>query len=90
MIDKKQPENVEYFNYLGRMITSDARCVREIKSRIDVEKQHLITRRIFTSKLDLNLKSKLVMCYIWSIAFIGAENWTLRIVDRKYLESCEM
>jgi hypothetical protein len=29
-----QFENVEYFNYLGSMITSDARCTREIKSRI--------------------------------------------------------
>jgi hypothetical protein len=26
MIDQKQPENVEHFNYLGGMITNDARC----------------------------------------------------------------
>jgi hypothetical protein len=26
MIDQKQLENVEYFNYLGSMITNDARC----------------------------------------------------------------
>jgi hypothetical protein len=26
MIDQKQPDNVEYFNYLGNMITNDARC----------------------------------------------------------------
>jgi hypothetical protein len=30
MIDEKQPENVEYFNYLGSMITTDARGTREI------------------------------------------------------------
>ena len=34
MIDQKQPENVEYFNYLGRRITNDARCTCEIKSRV--------------------------------------------------------
>jgi hypothetical protein len=33
-IDQKQLENEEYFNYLGSMITNDARCTREIKSRI--------------------------------------------------------
>jgi hypothetical protein len=33
MIDEKQLENVEYVNYLGSMI-KDARCTREIKSRI--------------------------------------------------------
>jgi hypothetical protein len=27
-------ENVEEFNYLGSMITNDARCTREIKARI--------------------------------------------------------
>jgi hypothetical protein len=26
IIDQKQLENVEYFNYLGSMITNDARC----------------------------------------------------------------
>jgi hypothetical protein len=26
MIDQKQVQTVEYFNYLGRMITNDARC----------------------------------------------------------------
>jgi hypothetical protein len=37
-IDQKQLENMEYFNYLGSMITNDARCTREIKSRIAMAK----------------------------------------------------
>jgi hypothetical protein len=37
-IDQKQLENVEYFNYLGSMITNDARCTREIKYRIATAK----------------------------------------------------
>jgi hypothetical protein len=36
------------------------------------------------------LRKKLVKCYIWSIALYGAETWTLRKVDQKYLESFEM
>ena len=44
----------------------------------------------FTSKLDLNLKKKLMKCYIWSIALYGAETWKLRKADQKYLESFEM
>jgi hypothetical protein len=28
-------------------------------------------------------------CYIWSIALYGADTWTLRAVDQKYLESFE-
>jgi hypothetical protein len=30
-----------------------------------------------TSKLDLNFRKKLVVCYIGSIALYGAETWTL-------------
>ena len=41
----------------------------------------------FTSKSDFNLRKKLVKFYIWSIALHGAETWTLRKVDQKYLES---
>jgi hypothetical protein len=54
------------------------------------QKQHSTRRRLFTSKLDLNLGKKLVKCYIWSIALYGAEMWTLWKVDQKYLESFEM
>ena len=44
---------------------------------------------LFTSKLDLNLRKKIVKCYIWSIAFYGAENWTHRKMDKNYFGSFE-
>jgi hypothetical protein len=33
-------------------------------------------RAHFTSTLDLELRKKLVKCYIWSIALYSAETWT--------------
>jgi hypothetical protein len=48
MIDQKQLENVEYFNYLGNMITNDARCTREIKSRIVMAKAAFNKKNLFT------------------------------------------
>jgi hypothetical protein len=47
-------------------------------------------RALFTSKMDLELRKKLVKCYILSIAIYSAETWTLRAVDQKHLESFEM
>ena len=38
-------------------------------------------KNLFTSKLDLNLKKKLVKCYVWSMALYDAETWTLRATD---------
>jgi len=47
-------------------------------------------KTLFSSKLDLNLRKKLIKWYIWSMALYGAETWTLRAADQKYLESFEM
>ena len=47
-------------------------------------------RALFTRTLDLSLRKKLIKCYIWSIAFYGAETWTIRAVDEKHLETLEM
>jgi len=38
----------------------------------------------------LELRKKLVKCYIWRIALYDAETWTLRAVDQKRQESFEM
>jgi hypothetical protein len=90
MVDQKQLENVEYFNYLGSMITNYARCTREARSRIALTKAAVNKKTLLTSKLELVLRKTLVKCYIWSIALYGAKNWTLWKVDQKYLEYFEM
>jgi hypothetical protein len=73
------------------MLTNDGRCTCEIKSRIAMAKASFNKKRArFTSKMDLDLRKKLVKCYIWSIALYGAEIWTLREVDQKHLESFEI
>jgi len=77
VIDQKRQENAEYFNSLGSMITYDARCTREIKSRIAMVKKggaFNMKNNISSSKLGLNLRKRLMKCYIWSVGLCGAEN----------------
>jgi hypothetical protein len=70
---------------------NDGRCTRENKSRIVMAKAAFNKKKtLFTSKLDLNLRKKLVKCYIWSMVLYGAETWKLRAADQKYLGSFEM
>jgi hypothetical protein len=38
MVDKKQPEYVEYFNCLGNITVNDARCTRQMKARTAMAK----------------------------------------------------
>jgi len=91
MIDQKQLRNVECFKYLGSMLTNDGRCTCEIKYRIAMANAAFNKKKnLFTSTLDLNLRKKLIKCYIWSMAFYGAETCTLWAADQKHLESFEM
>jgi hypothetical protein len=60
------------------------------KLRITTPKATFNKKILFTSRLDINLKKTLVDCYVWSIAFYGAETKTLWKVDQKYLGNCEM
>jgi len=76
---------MEYFKCLGSMITNDARCTHEIKSKISMANETFNkTKTLLTSKLDSNLRKKLVNCYIWSIALYGAKIWGVQKVDQKY------
>ena len=65
---------MECFKYLGSMLTNDGRCTCEIKSRIAMAKAAFNKKKnLFTSTLDLNLRKKLVKCYILSMVLYGAE-----------------
>ena len=76
--------------FLSSVSINNGLCKCEIKSRIAIAKAVFNKKKtLFTNKLGLNLRKKLVKCYIWSMALYGAENWTLRAADQKYLESFE-
>jgi len=83
---------VECFKYLGGILTNDGRrCTCEIKCRIAMAKAAFNKKRtLFTSTLDLELRKKLMKCYIWSTALYGAETWTVRAADQKQLEIFKM
>ena len=75
-IDQKQLKNIKCFKYLGSVLTDNGRCTCEIKPRTAMAKAAFNKKKyLFTNKLDLNLRKKLVKCYVWSMAVYGAENW---------------
>jgi hypothetical protein len=65
MIDQTQLVNVDSFKYLDSMLTNDGRCICEINSRIATNKAAFNKKRaLFTNKMDLELRKKLVKCYV--------------------------
>jgi hypothetical protein len=61
MIDHKQLENLEYFNYVGSVITNNIRCTAEINYRISFSRATFNKKRaLFTCKLDVKETSKML------------------------------
>jgi hypothetical protein len=86
-MDQTQLQNVEYLNSL----INNARCTREIKSRIVVAKSAFNKKKnLFTSKLDLDLRNKPLECHLCNPALYRPDTWTLLKADQKYLETFTM
>jgi hypothetical protein len=58
MTDQKQLENLEYFNYLGSIITNYARCTGEIKSIIVMEKVALSMKENLYKQIGVKVKEE--------------------------------
>jgi hypothetical protein len=66
MRNSREPYPIQIMIDQKQLITNDTRCTREIKSRIAMAKAAFNKKKhLFTSKLDLQFKDKLVKCYIW-------------------------
>jgi hypothetical protein len=82
---------MEYFKYFGGITRDVGRFTREIGSRVAMSKVTFNRKKtLFTSKLDLHLRKKLVKYYIWIIALCGAVTWTVWKGHQKRMESFEM
>jgi len=80
-LDGQQIEQEQEFRYLGSLISDDGYCYKEIASRIGIAKkvfQESDKRKLFTGKINLELKKRIVKCLVWSVATYAAETWTLR------------
>jgi hypothetical protein len=59
MTDQKQLQNVEYFSYVGGLITGDATRISEVKSRIAMASAAVSKKRaLLTRRRNLNLRNK--------------------------------
>lgn len=91
-LEGQELEQVDNFRYLGGLIKSNGGCTEEIRSRIGMGKiayekvKDLLTAR----RIPLKLRKRFAKCYVWSVVLYGAETWTLRKKEERFLESFEM
>ena len=85
-------KQVQEFEYLGSIITSDVKSDKDIKRRIAIAKKKFIEKKsIFTnSKISIETRKRFLKCYIWSDFLYGSESWTICAEMKRKLEATEM
>ena len=85
-------ERVKRYRYLGSLITDDWRSILEIKGRIAMAKDAFNRKKnlLCSTGLNLQLRKRLVKCYVWSVLMYGSEAWTMGKRERDRIEAFEM
>jgi len=52
-------------------------------------KKVFMEKELFTGKMNVELKKRIMKCLVWSVALYAAQTWTLTQTDRR-LEAFEM
>ena len=75
IIDRIEIKQVNKFETLGNLITSDAKSDQEIKQRIGITKTDVKSMSNMLAARNINNQTKLrfTKCYIWSTMMYGCE-----------------
>ena len=85
-------KQVTSFKYLGSLVDEDGRCDKEIRARIGMAKANFGKMRtvLASLNLDIQLRIRMLKCYVWSGLLYGCESWTISKEMQKRLEATEM
>ena len=74
------------------MFTSDGRCVQDVRRRIGIAKSAFTSlEKVLKSRdIKLQLRIRVLKCYVWSTLLYGSETWTLTSDLMKQLEATEI
>ena len=71
-LNNRELKEVDHFKYLESVLARDAYCTKEIKIRIGIAKEEFNRKlSLLTNKLTIELKKKLVRCYVWNIVYMA-------------------
>ena len=84
-------KQVNDFIYLGSNITSDGRCVTEVKCRIAQAKRVFVEldNILKNKKMTIQTRLRVLKCYVHPILQYGCETWTLNAELRRAINAFE-
>jgi len=65
---------VSQSRYLGSLISEDGYCTKSIEAELRWQRKYSREKKkLFTGKMNLELKKRISKCLVWSIALYAAE-----------------
>ena len=89
-LEGKPIQQVDRMVYLGYLATGDGKCDKKLRIGIARTAFESIAKILTSGNISIDLRSRIVKCYIWSTLVYGAETWTLTKVTSDKLEAFEM
>ena len=83
---------MDSFRYLGCCVTSVGKSDAEIKRRIGQAKTIFMQMRrvLSASTISIEIRKRLIKCYVWSVLTYGSEAWIMSKAMEKRLQVMEM
>ena len=84
-------DEVNEFIYLGSLIDTSATCIKEVKRRIAMARNQMVSfNNIWKSKICMRIKLRLLDAAVFSIASYGSESWTITRKLEAKIDAFEM
>ncbi len=83
---------VERYKYLGDWINRKGDPEEEIMFRIGQAKSAFakMKKTLTSHQSSLNIRTRALKCYVWSVLLYGCEVWTLKVNIMNRIEAFEM
>lgn len=91
-VENQPIERVREYKYLGTTLNANNDSTQEIRIRVE-QARSVFTRmkKLFCCRdLNLDLKIRMMRCYVLSVLYYGMEAWTLKEIDVRRLEAFEL
>ena len=78
-IDGVMLQQVEWFKYLGSIVTEDGRDIREIKARIAMDRSAFnnLERVSKDRSIQMSTRLRILKCYFWCVVRYALECWII-------------
>lgn len=91
-VERQELERVEKCNYLGTNVNCFGDYTNEVRIRVEKARAAFVKMKkmLCCRDLSLELRTRMLRCYVFSILYYGVESWTLNKACESKVQAFEM